>query len=79
MNKYSIKTNYGYDLIKTNYGYDYRGIAITRTKTGEFTYGQISKFNYRPMPMKLAEVLAEINAHLDNGATIERYRIKIGA
>ena len=66
-------------LIKTDYGYDYRGVAITRTKLGEFTYGTISKNYYRPMPMKLAEVIAEIDGHLDNGATIERYRINPAA
>jgi hypothetical protein len=63
-------------LIKTDYGYDYRGVAITRTKSGEFTYGTISKIYYRPMPMKLAEVIAEIDTHLAKGATVERYRIK---
>jgi len=67
------------NIIKTDYGYDYRGVAITRTKTGEFTYGKISEFNYLPLPMKLAEVMAEIDAHLDNGGTVERYRIKVGA
>jgi hypothetical protein len=66
-------------LIKTAYGYDYRGVSITRTKKGEFTYDVLSKFYYRPLPMKLAEVIAEIDAHLDKGATIERYRIKVGA
>ncbi len=66
-------------LIKTAYGYDYRGVSITRTKKCEFTYDQISKFYYRPMPMKLAEVVAEIDTHLDNGAVVERYRIKVGA
>jgi hypothetical protein len=66
-------------LIKTTYGYDYRGVAITRTKSGEFTYGQISQFHYRPMPMKLAEVLAEIDEHLTKGASVERYRIKASA
>jgi hypothetical protein len=63
-------------LIKTAYGYDYRGVAITRTKSGEFTYGKISQFNYRPASMKLAEVLVEIDEHLAKGATVERYRIK---
>jgi hypothetical protein len=63
-------------LIKTDYGYDYRGVAITRTKSGEFTYGTIAKFNYRPMPMKLWEIVVEIDKHLANGATVERYRVK---
>lgn len=66
-------------LTKTDYGYDYRGVAITRTKSGEFTYSKISKFYHRPLPMKLAEVIAEIDMHLDNGAIIERCRIKVGA
>ena len=63
-------------LIKTDYGYDYLGVAITRTKSGEFTYGTISEFNHRPLAMKLAEVCREIDSHLINGATIERMRIK---
>jgi hypothetical protein len=65
------------ELVKTEYGYDYRGVSITRTKSGGFTYGKVSRFNYTPTPMKLAEVIEEIDRHLENGATVERYRIKI--
>lgn len=65
------------DLVKTGYGYDYRGVAITRTSAGEFTFGIISKFNSRPLSMKLSEARSEIDKYLANGATIERYRIKI--
>jgi hypothetical protein len=67
------------NLVKTDYGYDYQGVAITRTKSGQFTYSKVSNFVYRPMPMKLSEVIAEIDEHLANGATVERYRVKVGA
>lgn len=66
------------NLVKTDYGYDYKGVAITRTKSGQFTYGRVSDFVYRPLSMKLSEVIAEIDQHLENGATVERYRIKVG-
>ena len=69
-------------LIKTNLGYDYRGVSITRTSAGEFTYGKIFPSNdfLRPLPMKLSECKAEIDDYLDNkGATVERYRVKVGA
>lgn len=69
------------DLIKTDYGYDYRGVAITRTKSGEFIFRFVQdftkEFNYRgTLSMKLSEARAEIDKHLANGATVEGYRIK---
>ena len=69
-------------LIKTDYGYDYRGVSITRTSKGDFTYGKIFPNDdfVRPVPMKLTECKAEIDNYLDNkGATVERYRIKVAA
>ena len=63
-------------LVKTDYGYDYRGVAIIRTKSGEFVYNKVSRFYSRPLEMKLSEVVAEIDEHLNNGATVERFRIK---
>ena len=66
-------------LVKTDYGYDYRGVSITRKKSGEFTFDKIWKFNSRPLPMKLRECVADIDNCLDNlGATVERYKIKVG-
>ena len=66
-------------LTKTEYGYDYRGVAITRCKIG-FTYSRITKFNHRPYAITLKECMSEIDHHLDvAGASVERYRIKVGA
>lgn len=67
-------------LIKTDYGYDYRGVSITRGKDGGFTYGRVSKFNYTTATRLLKECVSEIDAYLDTkGATVERYKIKMGA
>ena len=67
-------------LVKTDQGYDYRGVSITKCKDGGFTYGRIDKFNYRTASRLLKECVSEIDNYLDEqGATIERYRIKVGA
>lgn len=68
-----------YSMTKTDYGYDYRGVAITR-RSGGFTYGRITEFNHRTYPKTLKECIGDIDNYLDFvGATVERYRIKVGA
>ena len=66
-------------LIKTDYGYDYRGVAIIRHKNGEFSFNKITKFNSKPLPSTLADIQTQIDNLLNAGATVERYRIKVGA
>jgi len=66
-------------LIKTDYGYDYRGVAISRRKNG-FSFCRIANFNYKSYSQTLTQCVADIDNYLDNlGATVERYRIKLGA
>lgn len=71
------------DLIKTAQGYDYRGIAITRDKSG-FSYGLIyinpsSPFNPishgRSYPDTLKNTIKSIDKELLNNS-IEHFRIK---
>ena len=67
-------------LVKTDQGYEYRGVAITKCKPVGFSYGFTNEFDWKTEIRMLHECVSEIDNYLDEqGATIERYKIKVGA
>ncbi len=62
-------------LIKTPHGWIYRGVAITKEKSGGFTYGWNSKIRHgRSYPDTLKNTMKEIDELLLNNS-VEHCRI----